>query len=59
MKKTSVTVGIRTDTEVEIRSGLSVGDTVLQNLPDGLQVGDAVTPLLDNADETTEASSVS
>ena len=59
VKKTSVTVGIRTDTEVEIRSGLSVGDTVLQNLPDGLQVGDAVTPLLDNADETTEASSVS
>ena len=59
VKKTSVTVGIRTDTEVEIRSGLSVGDALLQNLPDGLQVGDAVTPVLDNAGETTEASSVS
>ena len=59
VKKTSVTVGIRTDTEVEIRSGLSVGDTVLQSLPDGLQVGDVVTPVLDNADETTDASSVS
>ena len=59
VKKTSVTVGIRTDTEAEIRSGLSAGDTVLQSLPDGLQVGDAVTPVLDNAGETTEASSVS
>jgi HlyD family secretion protein len=59
VKKTSVTVGIRTDTEVEIRSGLSVGDTLLQNLPDGLQVGDVVTPVLDNAEETTDASSVS
>ena len=59
VKKTSVTVGIRTDTEVEIRSGLSVGDTLLQNLPDGLQVGDVVTPELDNAGETTDASSVS
>lgn len=59
VKKNSVTVGIHTDTEVEIRSGLSVGDTLLQNLPDGLQVGDAVTPVLDNAGETTEASSVS
>ena len=59
VKKTSVTVGIRTDTEVEIRSGLSVGDTLLQNLPDGLQVGDVVTPVLDNAEETTDASSAS
>lgn len=59
VKKTSVTVGIRTDTEAEIRSGLSAGDTVLQSLPDGLQVGDAVTPVLDNAGETTEAFSVS
>lgn len=59
VKKTSVTVGIRTDTEVEIRSGLSVGDTLLQNFPDGLQVGDVVTPVLDNAEETTDASSVS
>jgi HlyD family secretion protein len=59
VKKTSVTVGIRTDTEAEIRSGLSAGDTVLQSLPDGLQVGDAVTPVLDNGGETAEVSSVS
>jgi HlyD family secretion protein len=59
VQKTGVTVGIRTDTEVEIRSGLSEGETVLRSLPDSLHVGDAVIPVPDQSGRDAAVSAVS
>jgi RND family efflux transporter MFP subunit len=42
--KVGVTLGITTDTEVEVTSGLNAGETVIVNPPADLKDGDRVTP---------------